>query len=69
MNSHIETFSNLTLLKNWISEQIRATPLDQFPIKGSFQGSISEPTYTITIETQQPAYYVDCKGTKWIREK
>ena len=62
------TITKLINLKAWLSNQIKSTPIDKFPITVNYNEAIEEPEYTITIEVKQPDFYVDAKGTKWVRE-
>jgi hypothetical protein len=64
-----QKITKLLHLKTWVSQQIKATPIDNFPITATFNEAIEEPEYTITIQVKQPDFYVDAKGTKWVREK
>ncbi len=64
-----ETVSKIMELKQWVTEQIKATPIDQFPKKINYHEGLEEPVYTITIQVAEQDYFIDKKGTKWIRQK
>jgi hypothetical protein len=64
-----KTIAKLVHLKSWLSKEIRATHIDNFPVTVKYNEAIEEPEYTITIDVKQPDFYVDAKGTKWVREK
>ena len=65
----IETVKKIMDLKSWVTEQIKATPVDQFPKKIKYHEGLEEPVYTVTIEVAEQDYFVDKKGTKWLRAK
>ncbi len=56
-------------LKQWVTEQIRATPVDQFPRTIDYHESMEEPVYTVTISVAEQDFYTDKRGTKWLRQK
>ena len=64
-----ESFCKLMELKNWLSAQIKETPLTDFPVKTSFNDGLAEPSYIITIDVVEQESYIDKKGVKWVRAK
>lgn len=63
----IERVKKISDLKSWITEQIRATPIDQFPKKVQYHEGLEEPVYTVCIEVTEQDFFIDKKGTKWLR--
>jgi hypothetical protein len=56
-------------LKLWITQQIKATPVDQLPKKIKYHEGLEEPVYTVTIDVAEQDFFIDKKGTKWLRDK
>jgi len=56
-------------LKQWLTEQIKATPIDQFPRQIKYHEGLEEPVYTVTIEVSEQDFFIDKKGTRWERVK
>lgn len=64
-----EGFCKIMELKNWLTEQVKATPLTDFPVATTFNEGLSEPIYKITVEVEEQESYIDKKGVKWVRAK
>ena len=67
INNQNESFSKIMELKSWLTEQIKATPLCDFPVSTTFNDGLAEPIYKIIIEVEEQESYIDKKGVKWIR--
>lgn len=65
----IERVKKISDLKSWVTEQIRATPIDEFPKQVQYHEGLEEPVYTVRIDVAEQDFFVDKKGTKWLREK
>ncbi len=61
--------SKISELKSWISQQIKATPVQKFPVKAQYQECLEDPVYHITIEAIENDLYTDKHGTVWVRKK
>lgn len=61
--------SNLSELRKVIIHIMKDTTSKTFPQEIIFNRGIEYPQYKITIEEVEEDFFVDSKGTKWMRVK
>lgn len=65
----IERVNKISDLKSWVTEQVKATPVDQFPKVVEYHEGLEEPVYKVSISVEEQDFFIDKKGTKWLRQK
>ncbi len=61
--------SKIMELKRWLTESVKSGTTLPKPLTQTYQNSLGDPLYTITIHTTELDHFIDKNGVKWTREK
>jgi len=64
-----KNYNRLPPIKDAVSKILRNHNLENGSITLYYQSSPGLPKFKITIEMDEPEFYIDSRGVKWVRAK
>lgn len=64
-----ERLNKISELKLWITNQIKATPISEFPRNIEYHEQLEDPVYKVNITVEEQDFFIDKKGVKWVKQK